>query len=98
MNPVLLKPNTDIGAQVIIQGCAIGTMYADAYHDYKCVAREAVLASYRHLCSQYSPAVYLPWEQRRRAVGERPDPRHLPAWIIRIHRGLQPTVALGGPR
>jgi cobyric acid synthase len=59
MNPVLLKPNTDIGAQVIIQGCAIGTMNADAYHDYKCVAREAVLASYRHLCSQYSPAVYL---------------------------------------
>jgi adenosylcobyric acid synthase len=54
MNPVLLKPNTDIGAQVILQGRAIGTMNADAYHDYKRIAREAVLTSYPRLCSQYS--------------------------------------------
>jgi adenosylcobyric acid synthase len=53
MNPVLLKPNTDIGAQVIIQGCAIGTMNADAYQDYKCVARRAVLESYQRLSRQY---------------------------------------------
>jgi adenosylcobyric acid synthase len=53
MNPVLLKPNTDIGAQVIIQGCAIGTMNADVYHDYKCVARRAVLESYQRLSRQY---------------------------------------------
>ncbi|MCK4704660.1 MAG: AAA family ATPase, partial [Gammaproteobacteria bacterium] len=39
MNPVLLKPNTDIGAQVIIQGHAIGNMDASRYHDYKSIAR-----------------------------------------------------------
>ncbi len=53
MNPVLLKPNTDIGAQVIIQGRAIGTMNADAYHEYKRVARRAVLESYQRLSRQY---------------------------------------------
>ncbi|MEZ5479968.1 MAG: hypothetical protein R3E95_21545 [Thiolinea sp.] len=35
MNPVLLKPNTDTGAQVILQGHAIGNLEALAYHDYK---------------------------------------------------------------
>jgi len=34
MNPVLLKPNSDMGAQVIIHGRAIGNMEAAAYHDY----------------------------------------------------------------
>ncbi len=43
MNPVLLKPNSDQGAQVIIRGHAIGEMQAVAYHDYKRIAREAVL-------------------------------------------------------
>ncbi|MDF5953882.1 hypothetical protein P4193_30565 [Pseudomonas aeruginosa] len=47
MNPVLLKPNTDIGAQVIIHGRAVTSMDAAAYHDYKRVAMEAVLASHR---------------------------------------------------
>lgn len=54
MNPVLLKPNTDAGAQVIIQGRAIGNMDAGDYHDYKRIARTAVLASYWRLCAQYS--------------------------------------------
>src|SRR5436189_140667 len=46
MNPVLLKPASDVGAQVIIHGRAVGNMDADVYHDYKRQAREAVLASY----------------------------------------------------
>jgi adenosylcobyric acid synthase len=54
MNPVLLKPNTDVGAQVIIQGCAISNMDASEYHYYKRIARTAVLASYWRLCVQYS--------------------------------------------
>jgi adenosylcobyric acid synthase len=54
MNPVLLKPNTDVGAQVILQGHAIGNLDAGDYHDYKPIARTAVLASYRRLCTQYS--------------------------------------------
>lgn len=53
MNPVLLKPNSDTGAQVIIQGRAIGNMNAVAYHDYKQVARTAVLDSHARLAAQY---------------------------------------------
>jgi len=53
MNPVLLKPNTDVGAQVIIQGKAIGCMDARRYHDYKPQARDAVLESYTRLSAQY---------------------------------------------
>lgn len=53
MNPVLLKPNSDTGAQVIIQGKAITNMEAKVYHDYKTVAMAAVLDSYQRLQSQY---------------------------------------------
>ncbi|MCB1769831.1 MAG: cobyric acid synthase [Candidatus Competibacteraceae bacterium] len=53
MNPVLLKPNTDIGAQVIVHGQALTNMDARRYHDYKPVAMQAVLASYQRLCAAY---------------------------------------------
>lgn len=53
MNPVLLKPNSDTGAQIIIHGKAIGAMQAREYHDYKAIAMNAVLESYRRLCAQY---------------------------------------------
>lgn len=53
MNPVLLKPNTDIGAQVIINGQAIGNMDACRYHDYKTIARSAVLNAYARLAERY---------------------------------------------
>ncbi|MEB2326998.1 MAG: cobyric acid synthase [Pseudomonas sp.] len=53
MNPVLLKPNSDIGAQVIIHGRALASMDAAAYHDYKCVAMQAVLDSHRRLSAAY---------------------------------------------
>ncbi|MBD5771143.1 cobyric acid synthase [Marinomonas colpomeniae] len=53
MNPILLKPNTDTGAQVIIQGKAIGNMNAVGYHEYKSVAKEAALDSYYRLAAQY---------------------------------------------
>lgn len=53
MNPVLLKPNTDVGAQIIIHGHAIGAMDARAYHQYKRIAQAAVMASYERLCAQY---------------------------------------------
>jgi len=53
MNPVLLKPNTDTGAQVIIHGQALTNMDARRYHDYKPVAMQAVLASYQRLCAAY---------------------------------------------
>src|SRR5579863_1618555 len=43
LNPILLKPNTDVGAQVIVNGRAVGNMRAAEYHQYKPVARRAVL-------------------------------------------------------
>ncbi|MFC3609369.1 cobyric acid synthase [Stutzerimonas tarimensis] len=57
MNPVLLKPNTDTGAQVIIHGRARANMDAQAYQAYKAVAREAVLASHQRLTAAYEVVV-----------------------------------------
>ncbi|GAB3384289.1 cobyric acid synthase [Azotobacter armeniacus] len=54
MNPVLLKPNSDTGAQVIVHGRAVTSMDASAYHDYKRVARQAVLQSHQRLAAQYT--------------------------------------------
>ncbi|MHB8741567.1 MAG: cobyric acid synthase [Sulfuricaulis sp.] len=57
MNPVLLKPNHDVGAQVIIHGHAIGNMEALAYHKYKHRALSAVLASHARLVSAYAAII-----------------------------------------
>ncbi|WP_126463986.1 cobyric acid synthase [Sulfuritortus calidifontis] len=57
MNPVLLKPNTDVGAQVIVHGRAVGNMDAQDYHAYKRRARAAVLQSYARLAAQYEAVV-----------------------------------------
>lgn len=53
MNPVLLKPCTDIGAQVIVHGKAVGNMSATSYHQYKQVAFEAVMTSHQRLSERY---------------------------------------------
>jgi len=53
MNPVLLKPNSDTGAQVIVHGRALTSMNAVAYHDYKTIAMQAVLASHERLSEAY---------------------------------------------
>ena len=53
MNPILLKPCSDTGAQVIVQGRALSDMEAGAYHDYKKVAMTAVLDSFQRLRAQY---------------------------------------------
>lgn len=52
-NPVLLKPTSDTGAQVIVHGHAIGNMDAVGYHAYKRIAMDAVLASHARLVAQY---------------------------------------------
>jgi adenosylcobyric acid synthase len=54
MNPVLLKPNSDTGSQVIIHGRAVTSMNAVAYHDYKAIAMQAVLASHARLSQAYA--------------------------------------------
>lgn len=57
MNPVLLKPNTDTGAQVIIHGHAVGNMDAYSFHNYKSIALNAVLESHARLCANYERIV-----------------------------------------
>ena len=53
MNPVLLKPSSDTGAQIIIHGRVKADMNARDYHQYKTVAMQAVLESYQRLQAQY---------------------------------------------
>ncbi|MCW8929812.1 MAG: cobyric acid synthase [Gammaproteobacteria bacterium] len=53
MNPILLKPNSDTGAQVIIHGKAMTQMDATSYHAYKKTAMSYVLQSHQRLCQQY---------------------------------------------
>jgi adenosylcobyric acid synthase len=57
MNPILLKPSTDIGAQVIIQGKVFGNMNAGEYHRFKKKALRAVMESYRRLDRQFQVIV-----------------------------------------
>jgi len=57
MNPVLLKPNSDTGAQVIIHGHAISNMEAQDYHHYKKTAMAAVLSSHQRLIAQYQTVI-----------------------------------------
>ena len=49
MNPVLIKPNSDIGAQVIVHGKPVANMSATVYHDYKATAWQAVSSSLTRL-------------------------------------------------
>lgn len=53
MNPVLLKPCTDIGAQVIVHGRVQGNMSATSYHQYKQLALSAVMESHARLAQAY---------------------------------------------
>lgn len=57
MNPVLIKPNTDTAAQVIIQGNALSDMDAKAFHEYKPVAMTSVVESYTRLCKKYDAII-----------------------------------------
>ncbi|WP_374377931.1 cobyric acid synthase [Dongia sp.] len=52
MNPVLLKPQSDVGSQVIVQGKIFGNAKAADYHRLKPQLLDAVLESYRHLEAQ----------------------------------------------
>ena len=56
-NPVLLKPSSDIGAQVVIHGRVRHDMDARAYHAYKPRAMAAVLESFGRLVAQYDKVI-----------------------------------------
>ncbi len=50
MNPVLLKPQTGNGAQIIVRGRVIGQVQAREYQDWKPKLLPAVLESFATLC------------------------------------------------
>jgi adenosylcobyric acid synthase len=53
MNPILLKPSSQLGAQVILQGRVFGQMQAKEYHAFKPRLKDAVMDSYRRLSAEY---------------------------------------------
>lgn len=53
MNPILLKPTTDVGSQVIVRGVATGNMTARAYYRNKRALQPVVKACYEELASEY---------------------------------------------
>ena len=53
MNPVLLKANSDTGAQIIIRGKAVGNMSVREYHAYKNEAFRAARECYGELSARH---------------------------------------------
>src|ERR1700716_2176299 len=51
MNPVLLKPQSEIGAQVIVQGRVLRSANARDYHALKVELLPAVVDSFARICS-----------------------------------------------
>ena len=51
MNPVLLKPQSDVGAQIVVQGRVIGNSGAADYQSLKSQLMPAVLDSFGRLCA-----------------------------------------------
>ncbi len=52
MNPVLLKPQSDVGAQVVVHGRVVGNSEAAAYQEAKAQLMGAVLESFERLCGE----------------------------------------------
>ncbi len=53
MNPILLKPNTDVGTQVIVNGQPIGNWNAQAYQSFKATLLPVVLAAHARLATRF---------------------------------------------
>jgi len=53
MNPILLKPTTDVGSQVIVNGVVQGNMRAMEYHAHKLEFVPAVMEAYHSLAEEY---------------------------------------------
>jgi adenosylcobyric acid synthase len=53
MNPILLKPNTDTGSQVIVQGRPVGNMNVSEYDAYKPIALEKAWECFERLRQAY---------------------------------------------
>lgn len=57
MNPVLLKPCSDVGSQVIVMGRPVGVMRVRQYVEYKPQARDAAFAAYDSLAAEHDVMV-----------------------------------------
>ena len=57
MNPVLLKPSSEVGSQVIVNGRVVDTMSVSDYIRFKPQARDAVFAAYDSLAAEYDVIV-----------------------------------------
>ena len=57
MNPILLKPNSNCGSQVIVLGKPVGNMDVDQYVRYKPEASRIVKQAYDQLASEYDVVV-----------------------------------------
>lgn len=57
MNPILLKPTTDSGSQVIVNGRVAGNMSAAEYYRRKSELLPAVMEAYESLSAQYDVIV-----------------------------------------
>ncbi len=53
MNPILLKPNSDTGSQVIVNGVPIGNMPAKEYFKFKASLRPEIMKAYNRLKADY---------------------------------------------
>ena len=57
MNPVLLKPTSDRGSQVIVEGEVVGVMPAKEYFRYRKTLQPIVRRNYEKLCARYDVIV-----------------------------------------
>jgi len=57
MNPVLLKPNSDVGSQVIVNGKPVGNMNVSEYVKYKAEAGKQACLSFDSLACDYDAVI-----------------------------------------
>lgn len=57
MNPVLLKPNSDVGSQVVVEGRPVGNMSVYQYVAYKEQAKEIVCRNFDSLAAEYDAVI-----------------------------------------
>ena len=53
MNPILLKPTTDMGSQVIVRGRPLGTMAARDYFAFRHTLKDQIREAYDELATSY---------------------------------------------
>jgi adenosylcobyric acid synthase len=53
MNPILLKPSSEIGSQIVLHGKVFRNTVAVEYHDLKPKLRKAVMGSFQRLSQEY---------------------------------------------